>query len=652
MATTPKTSALQVSQVDFDGIKAAFKSFLRDQDEFTSYDFEGSGMSVLMDLLAYNTHYNAIYANMIASEMFLDSAVIRENIVSRAKQLGYIPTSTRGSTVELNVIITDVDAGAQGVSSITIPRYTKFSSKLEDKVYTFLTTKATVASLTDPYTSRSTYVAENVEVKEGQNFYETFVSEGNAAERFTITSSSIDTSTVSVVVNGTKYDEKQDYTTLTSTSNVYFMQESSAGNYEMYFGDGVLGRKLNNGDVVSLNYIDSMLGPFGNGARVFKLAETLASPAGGSVDSTAISLSSSEVDYASSGGALRESINSMKLLAPLNYESQNRAVTTDDYRARILNDVVGVDSVNVWGGENNNPPEYGKVFISLKPTSGYTISASQKEDIKASIQNYNVASILPTIVDPGYLYPVLTVQAMYDPGETTASEAALALGIKNKIAEYSSTELNKFNNYFRHSKVSRAVDDVDSSITNSLIDVKLRYAFTPTLNTNLDYLVSFSNPLYHPHSGHMSILSSTLFSVIYGDEIHLDCTFDDVDGVVRIVQATVDGGKIVIKEAGTIDYDSGLVNIEDFIPLAINDGSTQISLTVTPRSYDIIPSFNQIVSIDGNDVTVNMVDETQLTSTNRPKAGGSVTISRGTYSTTDTGTGSGASGAGGPSGGY
>lgn len=652
MATTPKTSALQVSQVDFDGIKAAFKSFLRDQDEFTSYDFEGSGMSVLMDLLAYNTHYNAIYANMIASEMFLDSAVIRENIVSRAKQLGYIPTSTRGSTVELNVIITDVDAGAQGVSSITIPRYTKFSSKLEDKVYTFLTTKATVASLTDPYTSRSTYVAENVEVKEGQNFYETFVSEGNAAERFTITSSSIDTSTVSVVVNGTKYDEKQDYTTLTSTSNVYFMQESSAGNYEMYFGDGVLGRKLNNGDVVSLNYIDSMLGPFGNGARVFKLAETLASPAGGSVDSTAISLSSSDVDYASSGGALRESINSMKLLAPLNYESQNRAVTTDDYRARILNDVVGVESVNVWGGENNSPPEYGKVFISLKPASGYTISASQKEDIKASIQNYNVASILPTIVDPGYLYPVLTVQAMYDPGETTASEAALALGIKNKIAEYSSTELNKFNNYFRHSKVSRAVDDVDSSITNSLIDVKLRYAFTPTLNTNLDYLVSFSNPLYHPHSGHMSILSSTLFSVIYGDEIHLDCTFDDVDGVVRIVQTTVDGGKIVIKESGTIDYETGLVNIEDFIPLAINDGSTQISLTATPRSYDIIPSFNQIVSIDGNDVTVNMVDETQLTSTNRSKAGGSVTISRGTYSTTDTGTGSGASGAGGPSGGY
>lgn len=190
------------------------------------------------------------------------------------------------------------------------------------------------------------------------------------------------------------------------------------------------------------------------------------------------------------------------------------------------------------------PPEYGKVFISLKPASGYTISASQKEDIKASIQNYNVASILPTIVDPGYLYPVLTVQAMYDPGETTASEAALALGIKNKIAEYSSTELNKFNNYFRHSKVSRAVDDVDSSITNSLIDVKLRYAFTPTLNTNLDYLVSFSNPLYHPHSGHMSILSSTLFSVIYGDEIHLDCTFDDVDGVVRIVQTTVDGVKL------------------------------------------------------------------------------------------------------------
>ena len=416
MAANPKTTALQVSALDFDGVKAAFRLFLKNQDQFNTYDFEGSGMSVLLDVLAYNTHYNAIYSNMLASEMFLDSAVIRENVVSRAKQLGYTPASAKSATAEVNITLFDTLSGIAGFPMISIPRHTKLSSKIGDRVYTFLTTDTVQASLSDPYTTRQTYIAPNVEIKEGASFGQVFSSDGTSTQRHQLHTENADTSTLEVSVNNIKYTKQDSYTSVTSTSNVYFLQEGSGGKYELYFGDGNIGRALNDGDVVSVSYIETMLGSGGNGVRLFKIADDVFSPQSGSaLTQTSVSLSNTHVDYASSGGTARESVDSIKFLAPLNFESQNRSVTTDDYRARILSDIQGVDSVNVWGGEHNNPPEYGKVFISIKSKDGYVLSNMEKENIKEVLKKRNIASIAPTIIDPDFLYLTIDSQIIVRP---------------------------------------------------------------------------------------------------------------------------------------------------------------------------------------------------------------------------------------------
>lgn len=646
MATNPKTTALQVSALDFDGVKAAFRAFLKNQDQFNTYDFEGSGMSVLLDVLAYNTHYNAVYSNMLASEMFLDSAVIRENVVSRAKQLGYTPTSAKGATAEVNITLVDLASGTAGIPSITIPKHTKLSSKIGDRVYTFLTADTTQASLLDPYTTRQTYVASNVEIKEGISFGQSFSSDGKPTQRHQLHTENADATTLEVSVNGIKYTKPDSYTSITSTSNVYFLQEGTGGKYEVYFGDGNIGRALNDADSISVTYIESLLGSDGNGVRRFRIADDIISPGGGGpLVATSVILSNAHVDYASSGGAARESVDSIKFLAPLNFESQNRSVTADDYRARILSDIQGVDSVNVWGGEYNNPPEYGKVFISIKSKDGYVISNREKENIKEVLKRRNIASISPTIIDPDFLYLTIDSQVMYDPNDATNYGAIKAM-VESKISEYSTNSLNKFNSYFRRSILSGQIDALDKSIHSNLMGISLKQKFMPTLNTTLDYQIKFSNPLFHPHAGHMSVLSSSLFSYYFDNSVYLDCSLDDMDGIVRVVQTNIDGTKKLIKNSGTINYDTGNMNLENFIPITINDGSASISVIVQPRVDDVIPSFNQIISIDSSDVTVTLVDDELLISTERPGPTTSFTASRGTYSTTDTGTGSSSGGTG------
>ena len=294
----------------------------------------------------------------------------------------------------------------------------------------------------------------------------------------------------------------------------------------------------------------------------------------------------------------------------------------------------------MWGGEHNNPPEYGKVFISIKSKDGYVLSNMEKENIKEVLKKRNIASIAPTIIDPDFLYLTIDSQIMYDPNDSTQTYGTIKAMVESKISEYSTATLNKFNSYFRRSILSGQIDAIDKSIHSNLMEINLKQKFTPTLNTNLDYQIKFSNPIFHPHAGHMSVLSSSLFSYYYNNSVYLDCTLDDADGVVRVVQTNIDGTKKLIKTSGTIDYNTGNVNLENFIPITINDGSPSINITVLPRVDDVIPSFNQIISIDSSDVTVTLVDDTLLTSTERPGFTTSFTASRGTYSTTDTGTGS------------
>ena len=645
MATTARTKTLKVSELDFDQLKGQFKTFLRNQDQFTDYDFEGSGMSVLMDLLAYNTHYNAFYANMLASEMFLDSAVIRGSVVSRAKQLGYTPSSVTGATANLNVTFLSPATSAAGLSEITIPRYTKFVTSLDDRAFTFLTTEPNTATLLDIYNDGSTFLASDVVVKEGYYFTQSYAAAGVTTEKFNIPSANVDMSTVSVSVNSVKFDKSDNYTSVEGTSNVFFTQEGGDGLYQVYFGDGSVGRALASDDIVFIEYLESMMGPGGNGARIFQLGDIFQGPVG-LIDGAAVALANGNALYAASGGTSKEPIDSIKHLAPLNFEAQNRSVTLGDYRARILNDVPGVDAVTAWGGEKNNPPEYGKVFVSVKMKDGYVMSSFDKDKIRTTLRKQNVVSVDPIVIDPDYLYVALNIQVMYVPGETTLISSDLKNLVLQTVTNYSSMDLNKFNSYFRSSRLQRLIDTTEISITNSLMDVKLKQEFTPLINSVRSYDIKFSNPIFHPHSDHMSVLVSTLFSYLYGTSLYLDCSLDDVDGTVRIVQTKVDGSKTVITNAGTINYDTGVVHLEDFVPITINDGSTTIKLYVQPRVEDAVPAFNQIVTINPSDVTITMIDDTSLTSTDRPGTPVSVAASRGTYSTTDTGSGSGSSGTG------
>jgi len=427
------------------------------------------------------------------------------------------------------------------------------------------------------------------------------------------------------------------------------VQEVASQHHEIYFGDGVVGRGLLSGQVVRAEYAVSMLGPEGNNIRTFTLGDTFY--AEDVLISSAI-VNLTDPDSSSNGGEERETVDSIKFLAPLNFESQNRSVTTGDYRSRVLNDVVGVDAVNVWGGENNSPPEYGKVYISVKPKEGYVFSNIDKQNIKTTIREQNIASITPVIVEPEYLYPALTIQVMYDPSETSYLATNLRGLVLSTITNHSATALNKFNSYFRSSILSGLIDSTERSIKSNLMDVQLRKPFTPSLNINLDYVIGFSNPIYHPHDGHKPVLRSTLFSYLHNNSIYLDCSLDDTDGVVRVIQIRVDGSRRIITNVGTVNYSTGVVVLEDFVPFSINNGLSTISVTVKPNARDLIPSFNQIITIDPSDITITMVDDTLLTSTNRQDITDVFSVSRGLYSTdidsgSDSGGGGGGSGSGG-----
>tara|TARA_R110000824_G_scaffold49838_16_gene139708 strand:+ start:1727 stop:3700 length:1974 start_codon:yes stop_codon:yes gene_type:complete len=630
--STNRTKSLQVADLDFDRIKAQFKRFLQNQDQFRDYDFEGSGMSILLDILAYNTHYNGFYANMLASEMFLDSSVIRSNVVSRAKQLGYRPSSLKGATVEVNITLTDTTSAASGVTEITIPKGTRFSTMLGSRPFVFSTIENSIAYLTDPTGARQTYTADKVEIKEGLLFSEIYVSSGISTEKFTIPTANVDMSTLVVSVNGDRFNQLDNFSQVASSSNTFFTQEGQDGKYEFYFGDGNVGRKLNSSDIVQADYIASMAGEGGNGARTFVPAHAIANRT-----TIAVTLANSASSYAASGGAEREGIDSIKFRAPLNYEAQGRAVTVNDYRAQIINDVPGVDAVNVWGGEYNKPPEYGKVFISIKPSSGYSLSNMEKDRIKRIIQQKNLVTITPIIVEPEYIYVTINAQVMYDPQETSMIVSDIRSLVRGVIQNYSDVQLAKFNSYYRNSILTGLIDSSERSIRSNLTTVGLRKYLKPVLNTSLNYTVRFSNPIYHPHDGHMSILNSTSFSYLFDNDLYLDCSLTDSNGRVHVVQYGPDGGPIIVADVGTINYDSGIVGLINFRPITINDRSENISIKVKPRYSDILPAFNELVIIDSNDITATLVDDNQLTSTDRPVTTGSFTVSRGTYSVADTG---------------
>ena len=603
MATTDKR--LSVTELDFDDIKTNLKTFMRNQDEFTDYDFEGSGINALLDVLAYNTHYLAMNVNMAANEMFLDTASIRSTVVSHAKTLGYTPNSARAPIGTINVTLNNIG----GLVSATIPAETVFTSTLDDVSYQFVTVAEYTTTISNGILSFS-----NIPIYEGtytKNRYT--VDTKNVDQKFKLTSDRADTTTLRVQVFSSAdsssfdtYTLATDITQVGPSSEVYFLQECSDGRFEVYFGDGIVGKAVSDNNVVVLSYVVTNKTK-ANGATNFKTTSTIS----GVSDITIATVSSA------SGGSEPESIQSIKLNAPLDYAAQGRAVTPEDYKAIIPKVYSNTKSVQVWGGEDNSTAVYGRTYISIVPTAG-SITASAKETIVNDLKNtYTIASVTPVIVDPVTTFIRLGVNFKYNKKNTTKTSETLVSNVTTALQNYDTNNLQKFDGVFRHSQVTGLIDDVDSSILSNITTVKLSQFVTPTLNTSTKYELEFNNAVYNPHSGHASteggVLSSTGFT-ISGDanEMFLN---DDGNGVIRMFYYT-DGTTLTYKDesAGVIDYTTGkvILNALNITSVSNVDGatSTKFRIVITPASTDVVAVRNQILQIDFANTTVASSEDT------------------------------------------
>ena len=590
---------LEISELDFDGIKANLKTFLSQQDEFTDYNFEGSGMSVLLDTLAYNTHYLAYNANMLANEMYLDSADLRSSVVSLAKQVGYTPTSCTASTAVLNVLVN----GATG-SSLTMSRGTKFTTTVDSQSYSFVNNADVSITPTD-----GVFQFSNLTVYEGSYLnYKYTVNTSDIDQRFIVPNNTVDTTTLTVKVQESSSDSTTNtytlatgITELDSTSKVFFLQEVENGRFEVYFGDGVLGKSVADGNIIILEYINcNRDAP--NGATTFVLSGTI----GGFPSATVTTASNA------SGGTGLESITSIKYNAPRDYTAQDRAVTAEDYKVLVKDLYANAQSVQVYGGEDAETPDYGKVYVSIKAKSGSNLTVKTKESIITNLKKYTIASVTPIIIDPETTYITLVVNFKYNSGITTKDVTTLQTNVLSKIAIYGADTLENFTGMFRYSKLIENINSADTSILSNITTVKMYKYFTPTLNSALKYTLNFNNAFYNPHSEHNKsaggIISSTGFKINDDDSASEHFLDDDGNGNLRVYYLSGTTRIYTDSTYGTVDYVTGEVILTSAHLTSISnvDGaaSTQVRVFTIPSSNDIVPVRNQILSIDTSNSSI------------------------------------------------
>ena len=510
---------LKVTELDFDSIKTNLKNFLRQQSEFTDYDFEGSGMSVLLDLLAYNTHYNAYYLNMIANESFLDTALLRNSVVSHAKKMGYTPRSNKAPKAIINL---SVETSSSNSGTLTISTGQQFMSNMIDgRSYRFVTLDDVTVSK-----SNTKFVINSLPIYEGElvSYNYTHSQASNPTQTFTIPDADIDTSTLKVLVRPSSsntsvsvYNKATDVISVTQESAVYYLEEGRDGQYQIYFGDGVVGKKLPDGAVINLSYL-STNGNISNGANNFTITTTL----GGYSNISLSSVSSS------SGGSLRETVDEIKYAAPLSLTSQNRAVTKNDYVRLIQQKYPAFDAVNVWGGEENDPPIFGRVFISAKPKLGFEVTQTEKDYIvNKIIKPMSVMTVRPEIVDVDYNYLKVVSNVYYDPAKTSTNVSTLETGVRNSIISYCNTELNQFNTLFKSSGLKTAIDRYSGAILSNDMEVFIGKKFAPDLVNSNNYVLDFGVELRQGTTND-NFYTTPIFFMHDEEGVHRECVFEEV----------------------------------------------------------------------------------------------------------------------------
>ena len=485
---------LRVTELDFDTIKLNLKTFLNQQSQFTDYDFEGSGLNVLLDILAYNTHYNAYYLNMVANESFLDTALLRDSVVSHAKTLGYLPHSMKAPTATINFLVSSPNTTD---GTLTIPAgYSFLSNQIDSKVYNFVVLEDTIVTK-----ANSSYYFENLDISEGQLITYSFNHNqtSNPKQTFLLPDNNIDTTTIKVGVSSSPtttnieiYSLVTDILDIKNDSSVYYLQETKNGQYQIYFGNGIVGKSLPDGSVVSITYLVTN-GTSANKANNFVGALTLSD----SLSQTLTNFTVTPIS-AAAGGSERETVDSIKFSSTAQFSTQNRLITTKDYESYLTKNYPSIDSISVWGGEEETPRAYGKVFVSLKPKEDYYISETEKRRILTEIIAPKAIVSVETIIrDPEYLYLLVSNYVQYNKNKTTQNAEGIKNSIKNAILLYNQTFLNKFGATFVLSKLQDSVDGVDlNAILGSETILRLQKRFEPDLTISASYIINFNSVLY------------------------------------------------------------------------------------------------------------------------------------------------------------
>lgn len=600
-------NSISLVNLDFDTLKSNLKTYLKGQSQFADYDFDGSNMSVLLDILTYNTHLNAFYMNMAVSEMFLDSAQLRNSVISKSKELNYVPRSAKSSKASINISFPQ-----SNLSIFQIPFGTKFTGKSGNGTFTFTTDQSYIL-----YPSGGKFTS-NVDIYDGNYTTDVFVVDTSVeAQRFIMSNDNIDTDSLTVIVSqdggqtNALYTEATNLYGLTSTSNVYFIQATEDTKYELVFGDGIFGNYPLNGSVIYSNYRISS-GGASDGSTNFTLDDNL-----GPINGIGAISSSINGPTPAAGGGTAEDIESIRFNAPRHYQTQDRAVTTNDFKNLVLikyKDVV--KAVNVYGGETiANKVDYGKVFIAAVTYSGAPLSDYEKQDIEVFLSEKCTMGIIPKMINPDYLYLLVTSSVKYDPNSTVNSPSDIKNIVTSAISNYNLDYLTKFDIEFKLSRLEAAINDSDKSISSNETNIILRKDVNPQLNTDTYIDINFRNEIF------AGSFSSTVF--LSGGKKYQYTDFNPLNNTIIVTQ--VSGGRITVKNssknvylkdvttpgyetysiAGVIDYQSGIISLNK---ISINGfiDSTSIQFYATPSKQDIKTKNNDLIQIDLKKLTIEV----------------------------------------------
>ena len=594
------TKRIKVNALDFDEIKDNLKAFLSSQDKFQDYDFEGSSFNILLDLLAYNTHYNNLYTNLAVNEMFLDSASKRASVVSIAKMLGYIPSSAKCAKSYVNATIT---APTYYQSVITLPANQPFLTSIDGISYTFYNTSdvTTVAV-------GGTYTFNDIELIEGVPL--TYSYTIRPGQKYIIPNANVDLSTLIVKVRETAdsdtfvvYSSAGTVTDMDANTKSYFIKELDDGIYEIYFGDGIVGYKPIDGNYLTFEYyVSSLEGP--NGANQFSYAGTALLGSGLTVVTSTAAL----------GGASPEDVEAIKYNAPRMFAAQNRAVTTEDYKTLIMKNFPQASSVVVWGGEDNDPPIYGKTFICVKPTDTNKLTDTEKDYIKNQIiAPKSVVSITPEFIDPEYFNVQIDVTAYYNAKVSDKTPAQLETLIRDAIYAYDDSNLKKFDGVLRYSQLVRLVDEVDQAIVNNTTKILVRREFTPRYNLSAEYKLNMINPIFNSTIPAESVISTGFYIPNTANVHYID---DDGQGNLRLFYYDAQQNKYIVNpKIGEVNYSSGTLIVRNLTITSMADATFEFILK--PESYDVVTAYNQIVQVARNYLNVNVINDMTAAGSNQ-----------------------------------